>query len=50
MDGIAEGIDRLLAGGAEVEVQRRDGPGFTGRYRWSDTVAGTIAAYQRILG
>ena len=50
VDGIADGIDRLLAGGAEVEVQRRDGPAFAGRYRWATTVERTIAAYQRVLG
>jgi glycosyltransferase involved in cell wall biosynthesis len=46
---IAEAIERLLAGGPEVERLRRAGPEQAARFTWAQTARGTIASYQRSL-
>jgi glycosyltransferase involved in cell wall biosynthesis len=49
VDGIGAGIERLLAGGPEVEVQRATGRAHAAGFTWSATAAATIEAYRRIL-
>jgi glycosyltransferase involved in cell wall biosynthesis len=49
VEGIGSGLDRLMAGGPDVERQRTGGPAYAARYTWSATAAGTIGAYRRAL-
>lgn len=49
VEGVAAGIDRLLAGGQDVERQRRDGPAHAARFSWEATVDATVAAYRTAL-
>lgn len=50
VDGIGAGIERLLAGGPDVERQRTGGPAHAARFTWDATVEATLAAYRRALG
>ncbi|WP_421120338.1 glycosyltransferase family 4 protein [Aquihabitans daechungensis] len=50
VEGIGAGIERLLAGGPDVERQRTGGPAHAARFTWEATAAATIDGYRRILG
>ena len=47
---IAQAIERLLAGGPDVERLRRKGHEQAARFTWAQTARGTIASYRRSLG
>jgi glycosyltransferase involved in cell wall biosynthesis len=49
VDGLRAGLEELVAGGAAIERQRREGPAFAARFTWAAAAAGTIEAYRRIL-
>ena len=46
VEALVAGLAEVLAGGENVQRQRREGPDFAARYQWSTTASQTLAGYQ----